>query len=124
MPAADRYDAAETAVALQDTTPLVLTMDEALDLSSSGPRVNYNVSVVQSMAITGTEVGFFDADGALIILWANAADDVFVKVIDTNALISVVYAFTNGVPTGLTVQLLAAPIATRAHRRKLPRLMQ
>ena len=113
LTASERYDAVATATALVDPTPLVLTMDEALDLTSNGPRVNYNISIVRMIALVGSEVGLYDTDGDLILVWADAANDVFTKTSDTNALISIVYELTNGVPTGLTVTIVAAPIATR-----------
>lgn len=113
LPAGDRYDATSDAAALLNANPTVLDMD-ALDLAGSGPNVNYNISVQTMAAATGSEVGIFDAQDRLLILWANQADDVFVKAANTNALISIVYQYTNGVPTGLTVTLQAAAIATPA----------
>ena len=111
LAAGDRYDATADRTALVDPTPMVFDM-QAIDLVGSGPRVNYHVVIALLAALTGSEVGFYNAAGILLLLWADQADDVFVKAADTNALITVVYEYTNGVPTGLTVTQSASPIAT------------
>ena len=109
----ERYDAVATQIALVDPTPTVLT-GAAINLTGSGPRVNYNISIDSAPALTGSEVGFFTAAGELVIVWADQADDVFTKAADARALIAVVYQYTNGVATGLTVTLAANNFASQS----------
>ena len=112
LQAGDRYDAVATQTALVDATPTVLTGAD-INLTGSGPRVNYNVSIDSAPALTGSEVGFFTAAGELVIVWADQADDVFTKAADARALIAVVYEYTNGVATGLSVTLAANNFASQ-----------
>ena len=112
LQAGDRYDAVATQTALVDATPTVLTGDP-INLTGSGPRVQYNISIDSQPALTGSEVGLFTASGELVLVWADQADDVVTKAADARALIAIVYQYTNGVATGLTVSLAANNFASR-----------
>ena len=105
-----RYDATISATDIKDPNPIVVS-GGAIEFIGNRATVQVNVSIETSAAATGVEVGFF-AGSTLIVLWANAGSDVFVKSADTNAFISLVYEYTGVAPTGLTITLQVFPIAT------------
>ena len=100
LAAGDRYDATQVQIALVDPTPLVLVTD--IDIGSSGPNVTYSISITSSPALRASEVGFF-VNGTLVIVIANQADDLFNKGLNTNALLSISYSLSNGIPTSVNI---------------------
>ncbi len=114
--AGQRYEAAADRTALVDATPTVLSGDN-INLTGSGPNVNYNVSVDSQPRLVGSEVGLFTASGDMVILWAEQSRDVFVKAADARALIAILYSYVNGVASGLSISLSAFAFASLAQAR-------
>ena len=100
LTAGNRYDAVETQTTLEDNNPLELVTD--FDIGSSGPNVTYAIRITSSPALRASEVGLY-VGNTLVLVVANQADDLFNKGLNTNALISISYSLTNGVPDNTTV---------------------
>ena len=114
LAAQQRYNAHAGVVNLVDSRPLVLITD--FTMNDSGPNVLVSFSITSSGELTANEVGLFSGT-TLVLLWAKTGADLFVKGADTNALISLGFVFSNGVPSNPDFTVSPNPIATAAQAR-------
>lgn len=114
LAASARYDAAATATALKDATPLDIT-GSGITFRVNGGLVIYSVAVpAQTTAVAISEVGFW-VGSVLLAISASASGDIGQFTANQGGLLSFVFTISNaGVPANPVVQFGNMPLATQA----------
>ena len=100
------YDPSPTQVALlNDAAPVVFPISD-MNLTSSGPRVSYDLMLERAGVLTAQEVGFF-AGATLVAIWSEVGRPVFVKDAAATAVLAFIYEYQQGVPTSLDIAVTA-----------------
>ena len=113
IPNASLYDAVASAVALMDSSPQVY--NTGIDLVTfQGGQTNYQFQLGATPAdLVASEVGFYDDDDELRLLWANAGAQLFTKPAASTLSFNFGYSVDAGVPTDVTVSVTQYAIASR-----------
>ena len=100
------YDPSPTQTGLRnDATPVVFPVSE-MNLTSSGPRVSYDLMLERAGVLTAQEVGFF-AGATMVAIWSEVGRPVFVKDAAATAVLAFIYEYQQGVPTSLDIAVTA-----------------
>ena len=107
-----RYDATVGATALVDATP-TKTFTSNIDLLSSGANVEIVLLDSSTDAYNASEVGFFSGT-TLVFLWANQADDIYVKAAGASSLATITAAISGATVTSIQISVPTIVPATQA----------